>query len=99
MAYRIEDFQNDPSWIPSIGEKLSKVHFRNGHLHAECDPKTGSCDIHYDKQDPHESITSLILHMYDSGLGKVVLGTVAIGLLDQLLTGGEIRKSVTRELF
>jgi hypothetical protein len=98
MTHKIEDFQNNPSWIRSIGEKLDKIHFRNGHWHAECDPKTGICKTHYDKDDPYESITSLIKHMSASNLGLSVLLVVGIGVLDQVLTGGQIRKSVLKSL-
>ena len=70
---RIEDYQNDPNWISSIGEKLDKIHFRNGHLHAECDPTTGNCTIHYDKHDPSESIPELAKHVWDSNLGKSLI--------------------------
>lgn len=98
MAYRIENFQNDPSWVRSVGEKLDKIHFRNGHWHAECDPKTGICNIHYDKDDPYESLTSLIKHMSASNLGLTVLLIIVIGMLDQVFTGGQIRKSVLKSL-
>ena len=79
---RIEYYQNNPNWRSSIGEKLDKVHFRNGHWHAECDPRTGICTTHYDKHDPHESYTELTKHVLESDSGKalVVGGIVAIGL-------------------
>ncbi len=95
---RIEDIENNPDWIRSIGEKLDKIHFRNGHHHAECDPETGFCKIHYDKDDPHESLTSLLNHLVDSNSGKVLLGIVGVAVLDQIFTGGQIRKSVIRVL-
>lgn len=98
MTYRIEDFQNNPSWIRSIGEKLDKIHFRNGHWHAECDPKSGICNIHYDKDDPYKSITSLVKHMSASNLGLTVLLIVGAGVLDQVFTGGQIRKSVLKSI-
>ena len=56
---RIEHFQTNPNWTPSVGEKLDKVHFRNGHLHAEYNPATGNCSTHYDEHDPYESLTEL----------------------------------------
>lgn len=31
MFYKLEDFQNNPNWKLSLGEKLGKTHFRNGH--------------------------------------------------------------------
>ena len=98
MIYRIEDFQNDPNWKPSFGEKLGKVHFRNGHQHAVCDPNTGLCEIHYDEHDPNKSLISLFKHMKQSDLGKAVLITAGGLLLDQLLTGGQVRKAVFKSL-
>ena len=79
---RIEDYENDPNWVSSIGEKLNKIHFRNGHWHAECDPTTRICTTHYDKHDPSESITELTKHVWGSDLGKImIIGTAAtIGL-------------------
>jgi len=91
---RIEDFENDPTWEKSIGEKLDKIHFRNGHWHAECDPKTGFCTIHYDEHDPNESPTSLVKHLADSNSGKAVLGVAVVGILDQIFNGGKLRKSL-----
>ena len=93
--HRIEDYEKDSSWKRSIGEKLDKIHFRKGHYHAECDPKTGFCSTHFDKDDPHESIESLFKHLVDSNGGKVLLGTLGIAVLDQILTGGKLRKSLT----
>ncbi len=98
MGYRIEDLENDPLWVRSIGEKLGKIHFRKGLSHAECDPKTGFCSIHYDKHNPHESITSLVKHLGDSNSGKIVLGIVVVGILDQIFLGGAIRKSLLKSL-
>ncbi len=97
MRYKIGNFENESSWILSLGEKLGKIHFRKGHLHAECDPKTGFCSIHEDRHDPHESATSLVKHMADSNSGKVILGVVLVGILDQILTGGTIRKSLMKQ--
>ncbi len=91
---RISDFENNSNWKRSVGEKLDKIHFRNGHLHAECDSVTGFCTIHYDDYDPHESISSLVKHLVEGKTGKAVLGVVAIGILDQVLTGGQLRKSL-----
>jgi len=95
---RIEDFEDDPSWKSSIGEKLDKIHFRNGHYHAECDPETGYCKIHYDKDDPHESLTSLVNHVADSNSGKALIVVVGVAILDQIFTGGQIRKSLVSVL-
>ena len=79
---KIEDYQNNLNWKPSVGEKLDKVHFRNGHLHAECNSETGNCATHYDEHDPYESITELAKHVWKSDLGKalVIGGGIALGL-------------------
>ena len=72
-------YRNNPEWRRSIGEKIDKVHFRNGHLHTECDSVTGSCSSHYDEHDPHESVTELIRHVWKSDLGKIAI--VSLGAL------------------
>ena len=96
MNYRIENFQNNPDWKPSFGEKLGKTHFRNGHYHVVCDSKTGVCNVHYDKHDPYESLTELFKHMKASDLGLAVL-LLATGLiLDQVLTGGQVRNTILK---
>lgn len=93
-SYTLEDFQNDPSWKPSLGEKLSMIHYRNGNWHAVCNPTTGECSIHYDEHNPNESLESLLKHMANSNLGAAVIVTVVVGVLDQILTGGQIRKAL-----
>lgn len=96
MTFTIKQLKEDPTWSRSLGEKLDKIHFRKGNLHAECDATTGICKIHHDKHDPHESISSLLKHMAESNGGKVVLGVIVAGVLDQVLTGGTIRKSLLK---
>ena len=78
----IRHYRNNPRWRRSAGEKLGKIHFRDGHLHAECDPVTGSCSEHYDKHDPHESLTELAKHAWASDLGKaaIILGALGAAL-------------------
>ncbi|MCV0372752.1 MAG: hypothetical protein K5793_04270 [Nitrosarchaeum sp.] len=94
--YTIDNLENDPNWKRSIGEKLDKVHFRNGHYHAECDPKTGHCKIHYDEDDPHESVVSMLKHLADSNAGKGLLIVGGLAILDQIFAGGKVRKSIMR---
>jgi len=96
--YSLQDFQQDPSWTQSLGEKLTMIHFRNGHWHAEYNSFTDKCKIHYDKDDPHKSVTSLVNHMADSNLGLSVLAVVGVGILDQIFTGGQLRKSLLGSL-
>jgi len=74
------------------------IHFRNGHWYAECNSFTGECKIHYDKVDPHKSITSLVNHMSESNLGLSVLAVIGVGVLDQIFTGGQLRKSLLGSL-
>jgi len=91
----IKDLEDDPNWIPSLGEKLDKIHFRNGHLHAECDPKTGECKIHYDEIDPYEKPPeSIINHMWGSNLGKITLVGAGALLLDEFLNQGKGRNAL-----
>jgi len=78
-------YSTDPNWHHSFGEKIGFQHFRNGHYHAECDPMMGNCSVHYDEIDPHESLGSLIKHMWQSDLGKLVLVGVGALLLTKLL--------------
>ncbi len=79
---KIANYRNNPNWTPSFGEKLDKTHFRNGHLHAECDSVTGNCSTHYDEHDPYESLTEFARHLWKSDLGKavVVVGGIALAL-------------------
>lgn len=85
----IDYYRNDPNWHHSFGEKIGFQHFRNGHYHAECDPMMGNCSVHYDEIDPHESLDSLIKHMWQSDLGKIVLVGVGALLLEKLLAGSK----------
>jgi len=84
-------YSNDPNWHHSFGEKIGFQHFRNGHYHAECDPMMGNCSVHYDEIDPHESLGSLIKHMWQSDLGKIVLVGAGALLLEKLLAGSKGR--------
>ena len=66
MTVTVRQLENDPAWSRSLGEKLDKIHFRKGKMHAECNPVTEVCKIHHDRTDPHESIPSLLIHMAQS---------------------------------
>ncbi len=83
MTITIKQLENNPEWKRSLGEKIDKIHFRKGNMHAECNVDTGICKIHQDKKDPHESISSLLKHMAESNGGKVVLGVVVAGILSR----------------
>jgi hypothetical protein len=44
-------------WLPSIGEKLDKIHYREpppGTGHAERDPNAEYYEVHHDKVNPHQ---------------------------------------------
>jgi len=96
---RIDDYVRDPNWYFSLGQDLTKTHFRNRHYHTTCDPSTGICSLpHYDNHDPHESLSELLKHMWESKLGKKVLVGGGLVIADQLLTGGLLRKSIIKSL-
>ena len=96
MYNRIVNFQNDPSWQQSLGERFWDYNFRNGHYHAVCNSTTGYCSTHYDEHDPHESLQSLASHLLGNKWVQLML---AVGLIDQVANGGKLRKSLTRSLF
>jgi len=79
------DYLNDPNWLLSLGEDTNKIHFRNKHHHALIDPQTGIDSIHYDEIDPHESLESMLKHMWQSKKGKKVLKGVAVAALAYFL--------------
>ena len=80
------DYLNDPNWSLSLGEDYDKIHFRNKHQHALIDPETGIDSIHYDEIDPHESVESLLKHMWQSKKGKKVLKGIAAASVAYLLS-------------
>jgi hypothetical protein len=46
-------------WLPSFGEKLHKIHFREpppGTRHAECDPESELCEVHFDRVNPYQDL-------------------------------------------
>jgi len=78
-------YLNDPNWSLSFGEDYNKIHLRNKHYHLEFDPVTGNTPIHYDEIDPHESLESLLKHMWQSKKGRKVLKGVAIATVAYFL--------------
>ena len=82
---KLIEYMNDPNWQPSLGEDYNKIHFRNKHYHLEFDPVTGNTPIHYDDIDPHESLESMLKHMWQSNKGRKVLTGVALGAIAYLL--------------
>jgi hypothetical protein len=66
-------------WIPSIGEDINKLHFREpppGTGHAECDPDSEYCKVHYDKVNPHQDpIGHLLLDSPEVLVGLVTFST------------------------
>ena len=80
------DYLNNPNWSLSLGEDYDKIHFRNKHQHALIDLETGIDSIHYDEIDPHESVESLLKHMWQSKKGKKVLKGIAAASVAYLLS-------------
>jgi len=80
------EYIRDPNWSLSAGEDYSKIHFRQNHHHALIDPDTGIDSIHYDEIDPHESLESLLKHMWQSKKGKKVLTGIAAAGVAYLLS-------------
>ncbi len=77
----IEYYENNPSWNPSLGQDITKIHFRNGHHHAVCDSNTNKCSEHYDKYDPHESVPDLFKHLatnkyVQTGVASAITGVI-----------------------
>ena len=77
----MEYYENHPSWNLSLGQDITKTHFRNKHLHAVCDSKTNKCSEHYDKYDPHESTSNLIKHLATNKYVQVGAVGVSIAVL------------------
>ena len=66
-------------WLPSIGEKLDRVHFREpppGTGHAECVPDGEYCEVHFDYMNPHQDPFGHLL--FDSP--EILIGISAGGL-------------------
>lgn len=78
---KLLDYLNDPNWQLSLGEDYNKIHLRNKHQHLEFDPVTGNTLIHYDEIDPHESLESMLKHMWQSKKGRKVLKGAAAAIV------------------
>ena len=66
-------------WLPSLGERLDRNHYREpppGTCHAECDPKSEICEIHFDKVNPYQDLIGHL--MRDSP--QTLLG-LSVGIL------------------
>lgn len=99
MNFRREQLENDPNWYTSIGEQFWKSNYRNKHFHAVCD-QNGNCLDHYDEDDPHESLTSLIKHVAkNKKVQGVVAVTIAALLTDAVLYKGKFRKKAKKAIF
>lgn len=97
MAYlRKEDFEADPNWYPSIGEQFWNYNYRSGHDHVVCNSTTGECSTHYDKDDPHESISSLIKHLAENKTVQAIVGALVV---DEIAFQGKYRKKVKKAIF
>jgi len=82
---KLLNYMNNPNWQLSFGEDYNKIHLRNKHYHLVFDPVTGNAPIHYDEIDPHESVESLLKHMWQSKKGKAVLIGTVTALIAYLL--------------
>ena len=82
---KLLEHMNDPNWQLSLGEDYNKIHFRNKHNHLVFDPVTGNAPIHYDDIDPHESIESMLKHMWQSKKGRKVLKGAAVAAIAYFL--------------
>ena len=82
---KLLDIMNDPNWQLSLGEDTNKINFRNKHYHLVFDPVTGNTPIHYDEIDPHESLESMLKHMWQSKKGKKVLKGAAAATIAYFL--------------
>lgn len=66
-------------WLPSIGEKLNKVHFREpppGTGHAECDIDSELCQVHFDKVNPHQDLIGHLIEDSPQTLIGLIVGTL-----------------------
>lgn len=94
-----KEIENDPSWIPSIGADITKLHWRKGKLHATCGSSDTVCEIHEDKDDPHEFPAGTAKHLWNwNKLGAVGIGIISVYALDQIFNDGKVTRKVRREL-
>lgn len=93
------EIENDPTWIPSIGADLTKLHWRKGKLHATCDQNDDICTIHEDKHDPYNFPVGTAQHLWDwNKIGSVGIGLFTLYALDQTVNGGKLTKKIQKEL-
>ncbi len=101
MSWYIPRYQieSDPMWIQSVGADTSKIHWRNGKLHAMCNPNDTVCEIHEDEHDPNDFPVGTVKHLWDwNKLGTVGIGLLTLYTVDQLFNDGKITRKVRREL-
>lgn len=91
--------ENDPKWISSIGPDLKKLHWRNGKLHAICNPEDDICVIHEDKHDPYEFPIGTVQHLWDwNKIGTIGIGLLTLYAFDKTFNNGKLTKKVRKEL-
>lgn len=82
-------------WSPSIGEKLGMIHYREpppGTGHAEIDPNSDSCEVHYDKVNPHQDPLG---HLKEDSPGTLAaLGFGALGFVLAYDTNENISEAI-----
>lgn len=94
--YQIE---SDPTWTPSVGADITKLHWRKGKLHATCRPEENVCEIHEDKHDPNDFPVGTAKHLWDwNKVGAIGIGLLTLYALDQTFNDGRVTKKIRREL-
>lgn len=93
-----QEIENDSSWISSIGVDLTKLHWRKGNYHATCAQNDSMCEVHYDKDDPHDFPVGTAKHLWDwNKLGAIGIGIVSLYALDQVFNDGKVTRKVKKE--
>lgn len=93
------EIENDPSWVPSIGADLTKLHWRKGKFHATCNQDDDICTIHEDKHDPYQFPVGTAQHLWDwNKIGSVGIGLLTLYAIDKTFNDGKLTKKIRKEL-
>jgi hypothetical protein len=91
----------EKNWLPSLGEKLGKIHFREpppGTGHAEYDLESQLCKIHYDKVNPYQDLLGHLIEDSPQTLVGVSAG-VLVGSIVYLKTRNAIEALLSAFVF